>query len=71
MKHVTSYIFLIIAFLLLGVNGVAAQEEDCPFKVTDRSNVNISYNKEDKVLSIDGSGKVTIEGGWNFYWVGD
>ena len=62
MKHVTSYIFLIIAFLLLGVNGVAAQEEDCPFKVTDRSNVNISYNKEDKVLSIDGSGKVTIEG---------
>ena len=62
MKHVTSYIFLIIAFLLLGVNGVAAQEEDCPFKVTDRSNVNISYNKEDKVLSIDGSDKVTIEG---------
>ena len=62
MKHVTSYIFLIIAFLLLGVNGVAAQEEDCPFKVTDRSNVNISYNKEDKVLSIEGSGNVTIEG---------
>ena len=62
MKHVTSYIFLIIAFLLLGVNGVAAQKEDCPFKVTDRSNANISYDKENKVLSIEGSDKVTIEG---------
>ena len=62
MKHVTSYIFLIIAFLLLGVNGVAAQKEDCPFKVTDRINANISYDKENKVLSIEGSDKVTIEG---------
>ena len=62
MKHVTSYIFLIIAFLLLEVNGVAAQKEDCPFKVTDRINANISYDKENKVLSIEGSDKVTIEG---------
>ena len=62
MKHVTSYIFLIIAFLLLGVNGVAAQKEDCPFKVTDRINANISYDKENKVVSIEGSDKVTIEG---------
>ena len=62
MKHVTSYIFLIIAFLLLEVNGVAAQKEDCPFKVTDRINANISCDKENKVLSIEGSGNVTIEG---------
>ena len=62
MKHVTSYIFLIIAFLLFGVNGAAAQKDDCPFKVTDRINANISYDKENKVLSIEGSDKVTIEG---------
>ena len=62
MKHVTSYIFLIIAFLLFGVNGAAAQKDDCPFKVTDRINANISCDKENKVLSIEGSGNVTIEG---------
>ena len=62
MKHVTSYIFLIIAFLLLGVNGAAAQKEECPFTVTDKIDANISYDKENKVLSIEGSGKVTIEG---------
>ena len=62
MKHVTSYIFLIIAFLLLGVNGAAAQKEECPFTVTDKIDANISYDKENKVLSIEGSGNVTIEG---------
>ena len=62
MKHVTSYIFLIIAFLLFGVNGAAAQKDDCPFTVTDKIDANISYDKENKVLSIEGSGNVTIEG---------
>ena len=64
MKHVTSYIFLIIAFLLLEVNGVAAQKEDCPFKVTvDGNNTAISY--ENKVLSIRSSDNVTITGNGN------
>ena len=62
MKHVTSYLFLIIAFLLLGVNGAAAQKEECPFTATDKIDANISYDKENKVLSIEGSGNVTIEG---------
>ena len=45
MKHVTSYLFLIIAFLLLGVNGAAAQEKDCPFEVTVvGDNTDISYD---------------------------
>ena len=61
MKHVTSYIFLIIAFLLLGVNGVAAQKSECPFTVTFVGiNTDISY--DNKVLSISSSDKVTIEG---------
>ena len=61
MKHLTSYIFLIIAFLLLGVNGVAAQEKDCPFKVAVvGDNTDISY--DNKVLSIRSSDKVTITG---------
>ena len=61
MKHVTSYIFLIIAFLLLGVNGAAAQEKDCPFKVAVvGDNTDISY--DNKVLSIRSSDKVTITG---------
>ena len=46
MKHVTSYIFLIIAFLLFGVNGAAALKDDCPFTVTDQIDANISYDKE-------------------------
>ena len=64
MKHVTSYIFLIIAFLLLGVNGAAAQEEGCPFKVTVDENTatTISCDDANKVLSIKSSDKVTIEG---------
>ena len=61
MKHLTSYIFLIIAFLLLGVNGAAAQEKDCPFKVAVvGDNTDISY--DNKVLSIRSSDKVTITG---------
>ena len=61
MKHVTSYIFLIIAFLLLGVNGAAAQEKDCPFEVTVvGDNTDISY--DNKVLSIRSSDNVTITG---------
>jgi len=61
MKHVTSYIFLIIAFLLLGVNGAAAQEKDCPFTVTvDGNNTDISY--DNKVLSISSDDNVTITG---------
>ncbi|WP_304247956.1 hypothetical protein [Parabacteroides gordonii] len=61
MKHVTSYIFLIIAFLLLGVNGAAAQEKDCPFTVTvDGNNTDISY--DNKILSISSDDNVTITG---------
>lgn len=61
MKHVTSYLFLIIAFLLLGVNGAAAQEKDCPFEVTVvGDNTDISY--DNKVLSIRSSDNVTITG---------
>ena len=61
MKHVTSYLFLIIAFLLLGVNGAAAQEKDCPFTVNAEGNNNeITYG--DKVLTIRSSDKVTITG---------
>ena len=63
MKHVTSYLFLIIAFLLLGVNGVAAQEKDCPFKVAVvGDNTDISYDNDNKVLSIESSDNVTITG---------
>ena len=58
MKHLTSYIFLIIAFLLLGVNGAAAQEKDCPFKVAVvGDNTDISY--DNKVLSIRSSDKAS------------
>ena len=61
MKHVTSYLFLIIAFLLLGVNGAAAQEKDCPFEVTVvGDNTDISY--DNKVLSIRISDNVTSTG---------
>ena len=61
MKHVTSYIFLIIAFLLFGVNGAAAQEKDCPFTVTvDGNNTDISY--DNKILSISSDDNVTITG---------
>ena len=64
MKHVTSYLFLIIAFLLLGVNGAAAQEKDCPFEVTVvGDNTDISY--DNKVLSIRSSDNVTITGNGN------
>lgn len=63
MKHVTSYLFLVIAFLLLGVNGVAAQEKDCPFKVAVvGDNTDISYDNDNKVLSIESSDNVTITG---------
>ena len=66
MKHVTSYIFLIIAFLLLGVNGAAAQKEDCPFTVTDVGfNTTISCDNNNKVLSIRSGDKVTITGNGN------
>ncbi|WFE84367.1 InlB B-repeat-containing protein [Parabacteroides chongii] len=62
MKHVTSYIFLIMALLLFGVNGAAAQEQDCPFKVSvvEGKNTDISY--DNKVLSIRSSENVTITG---------
>ena len=64
MKHVTSYIFLIMALLLFGVNGAAAQEQDCPFEVAvDGNNTDISY--ENKVLSIRSSDNVTITGNGN------
>ena len=66
MKHVTSYIFLIIAFLLLGVNGAAAQKEECPFTVTDVGfNTTISCDNNNKVLSIRSGDKVTITGNGN------
>ena len=61
MKNVISYIFIIIALLLLGVNGVAAQEKDCPFTVNaEGNNKDITYG--DKVLTIRSSDKVTITG---------
>uniref|UniRef100_UPI0035ABF5FA hypothetical protein n=1 Tax=Parabacteroides faecis TaxID=1217282 RepID=UPI0035ABF5FA len=64
MKHVTSYIFLIMALLLFGVNGAAVQKTDCPFKVTvDGGNTDISY--DNKVLSIRSSDNVTITGNGN------
>ena len=61
MKKVIAYSFIIIALLLLGVNGVAAQEKDCPFTVNAEENNNeITYG--DKVLPIRSSDKVTITG---------
>ena len=65
MKHVTSYIFLIMALLLFGVNGAAAQKQDCPFKVSvvEGKNTDISY--DNKVLSIRSSENVTITGNGN------
>ena len=61
MKHVTSYIFLIIAFLLLGVNGAAAQEKDCPFTVTVVGD-NTAVTYDNKILSISSDDNVTITG---------
>ena len=54
-----------MALLLFGVNGAAAQEQDCPFKVSvvEGKNTDISY--DNKVLSIRSSENVTITGNGN------